>query len=487
MDRANAIHPTRSLSPAMIYPMLDWFIPARLKENNELKQRARMFLISHLIGPFLGHTITVYLFILDPTPDYALWVLASQITVFWAFPFLLKWTGWYNALAILSVQNLILAILWGCYHYGGLSSPFLPWLLTVPLLAFFYLGSGARQRFLVLSLIALNFAGFYAAYAESSFPEHIPLSSLSGIGIISTLAAAVYVSIMALYYGNIVASQSELEREVRRHLATARQLQEAKAEAERANKAKSEFLANMSHELRTPLNAVIGYSEMLLEDAQADGREEQTADLKRIHGAGKHLLTLVSDVLDLSKLEAGKMEVYPERFSLGQIIDEAVAKTKDGIAANGNKLVVDCSDRDAVIETDMAKLRQAIHNVLDNAGKFTRNGTVTLIGRVKGEKLELTVRDTGLGISKENLSNLFQNFGESEGATSSKYGGTGLGLALSQKLCRLMNGEILVASEVGVGSSFTIRVPLLYRKAKESEPAPLTAENASTSLAGAAA
>jgi signal transduction histidine kinase len=469
MSRAHAVSSAPSLSPAMIYPMLDWFIPERLKANNELMQRARMFLISHLIGPFLGHTITVYLFVLDPTPDYALWVLASQITVFWLFPFALKWTGWYNALAILSVQNLILAILWGCYHYGGLSSPFLPWLLTVPLLAFFYLGSGARQRFLVLTLIALNFAGFYAAYAESSFPEHIPLTALSGIGIISTLAAAVYVSIMALYYGNIVASQSELEREVRRHLATARQLQEAKAEAERANKAKSEFLANMSHELRTPLNAVIGYSEMLLDDAEADGRNEQTADLKRIHTAGKHLLTLVSDVLDLSKLEAGKMEVYPERFALGLVIDQAVAKSKDAIAANGNGLIIDCTDRDAVIETDLAKLRQSIHNILDNAGKFTRNGTVTLVGRVRGTDLEVTVKDTGLGISRENLANLFQNFGEAAGATSSKYGGTGLGLALSQKLCRLMNGNIDVISELGVGSSFTIRVPVLFRKRKDGE------------------
>jgi signal transduction histidine kinase len=487
MNRANIIHRSPSLSPAMIYPMLDWFIPARMKENNELKQRARMFLISHLIGPFLGHTITVYLLILDPRPDYALWVLASQITVFWAFPFALKWTGWYNALAILSVQNLILAILWGCYHYGGLSSPFLPWLLTVPLLAFFYLGSGAKQRILVLTLIAVNFAGFYAAYAQGSFPEHIPLSALSGIGIISTLAAAVYVSIMALYYGNIVASQSELEREVRRHLATARQLQEVKAEAERANKAKSEFLANMSHELRTPLNAVIGYSEMLLEDAEAAGSDEQTADLKRIHSAGRHLLTLVSDVLDLSKLEAGKMEVYPERIEFGQLLDEAVAKAKDAIAANGNRLIVDCTHRSMLVETDIAKLRQATHNVLDNAGKFTRNGTVTVIGRVKDGIIEITVRDTGLGIRRENLPNLFQNFGEAEGATSSKYGGTGLGLALSQKLCRLMNGEIDVISEFGVGSSFTIRVPTPFRTdAKETETAASAAENVSAPVLEAA-
>src|SRR5690349_24788860 len=162
--------------PTRIYPVLDWFVPARIKGDNEAHQRARMFLISHLFGPFLGHTITIYLYVIDPSPNYALWVLAASISLFLGFPFALKWTGLYNTLAVLSVQNLIFAILWGCYHYGGLSSPFLPWLLTVPLLAFFYLGSAAKQRLLVLSLITFNFAGFYVAYAQThSFPEHIPL------------------------------------------------------------------------------------------------------------------------------------------------------------------------------------------------------------------------------------------------------------------------------------------------------------------------
>jgi signal transduction histidine kinase/ActR/RegA family two-component response regulator len=459
-----------TIQPTRIYPVLDWFIPTRIKRDNEAHQRARMFLISHLFGPFLGHTITVYLYLLDPDPGIGLHLLALSITAFWAFPFLLRLTGWFNFLAVLSIQNLTFAVVWGCYHYGGISSPFLPWLPTVPLLAFFYLGSGSRQRLLVLAQLGINLLIVYGIYAQGIlFPEHVPLERLSGIGLISTVSAAIYVSMMALYYANIVASQSELEREVAGHLRTARQLQAAKIEADRANQAKSEFLAKMSHELRTPLNAVIGYSEMLLEDAQASGREAQRADIARIHSAGKHLLSLVSDVLDLSKIEAGKMQVFAERFELRPFLEEVAKTWEPLIAANGNRFRFATHSKLGVVETDASKLRQALGNVLSNAGKFTRNGVITLLADIRDGWIELAVRDTGIGISQENLANLFQNFGEKAGATASKYGGTGLGLALSQKLCNLLGGDIVAESTLGQGATFTLRLPAKIIMNSESE------------------
>jgi signal transduction histidine kinase/CheY-like chemotaxis protein len=461
------------LSPEMIYPLLDWFIPPALKAERDQVQRARIFLVSHFFGPFLGHTITIYLYLIDPHPGYGLWVLATAITVYWAFPWLLKRTGALTELSLISVANLVFMILWGCYHYGGLSSPFVSWLVVVPLLGFLYLGSSLPPRLAVLGMIAVGITIFYASYvAGNSFPEHVPLRALSGIGIVSIISAAVYVSMMALYYASIVASQSELEHEVQNHRATAIKLREAKEEAENANRAKSEFLAKMSHELRTPLNAVIGYSEMLLEDAEAEGVEAQALqDLNKINTSGKHLLSLITDVLDLSKIEAGKMELFNERFDLDALIDELAMSAQPLCERNGNQLLIERGDNLGEAEGDTTKLRQAALNLLSNAAKFTKNGRVVMSvkrqpGR-NGDWLLLAVRDTGIGIARDNLSKLFQNFSQAETWTSSKYGGTGLGLALTQKLCRLMGGDVTVESELGHGSCFTIKLPASLAEAVE--------------------
>jgi len=451
--------PTASLNT-----LLDWFIPAKLKCEREMRQRARMFLLSHIFGPFLGNVITVYLYILDPHPGFALATLGLSISAFWAFPLLLRHTGGYTLLSVLSVQNLTFAILWGCYHYGGVSSPFLPWLLTVPLLGFFYLGPAYQARLVVLGVIALNLAGFYFFYALGhSFPEHVPLASLQGIGIVSSLCAAVYVSMMAVYYANILASQGELEAEVRRHLATAAELRRATADAERAGKAKSEFIARMSHELRTPLNAVIGYSQMLLDDAR-DQNNQMADDLEKIHVAGQHLLFLVTEVLDLSKLEAGKMELFYESVDVRQLIVDCVERRRPLAIDNRNELSVELDDNIGEITCDARKLEQAITNVVENAAKFTRDGRIVVSAQRRsdgsGERLAVSVQDTGVGIEKADLPRLFEVFTGVTDSTPTKYGSAGLGLALTRRLCELMGGGISVESEIGVGSRFTITVPV---------------------------
>jgi signal transduction histidine kinase len=268
---------------------------------------------------------------------------------------------------------------------------------------------------------------------------------------------------MAIYYANMIAMRSELEREAERHRETAIRLREAKDMADVANRAKSIFLAKMSHELRTPLNAVIGFSEILLEGVGQDGNNgHKKLDLERINSAGKHLLSLVTDVLDLSKIESNFVELKIEEFDLNEMVQEVIANVQPMVAEKGNRLVVKCRPNLGIVSTDQTKLRQAALNLMSNAAKFTKEGTITLsVQRRKsqaGDWIEIQVQDSGIGIAQSDIGRLFQNFGQANRTTSSKYGGTGLGLALSQKLCALMGGGISATSELGHGSCFTIRV-----------------------------
>ncbi len=444
--------------------VIDWFMPARLRGDVLSERRIRMFLISHIFGPVISHPITIFLMIVDPNPWPHVPILGASITLFWVFLFAVKYLPVkYETLALLSVQNLIFAILWGSYHYGGGSSPFLMWLLIVPLLAFFYLGSTPFTRLAILAEIGLSMVAFYVAYVTGGFPVHIPVENLAMAGILSAVLASAYVFMMAIYYATIIDSQSGLMQEVTRHRETMTALTTAKEEAEAANGAKSEFLAKMSHELRTPLNAVIGYSEIMLEDAEIDGRGEQIADLQKISAAGKHLLSMVNDILDISKIEAGKMDLYLERMSLDRFIDEIEFTGRPMVVKNTNQFIVERGKNLGTIDADATKLRQAVLNLMSNAAKFTQNGKVTLsVERENHDDQDwviIKVADTGVGISQDQQGKLFSNFQQANAAIAAKFGGTGLGLSLSQNLCQLMKGNITVESEKGHGACFTIKLP----------------------------
>jgi len=355
--------------------------------------------------------------------------------------------------------------MWGTYNYGGTSSPFLVWLVLTPLLAFMYLGSTWTARIFVFGQIIVGIGTLYGFYLYSDFPVHIPVENMVVAGVLSALGSNIYVLMMAAYYSSVVDSQSELIKEIERHQDTLKALTSAKDDAERANGAKSEFLAKMSHELRTPLNAVLGYSEILLEDAELDGRGEQIADLQKISAAGKHLLAMVNDILDISKIEAGKMALHVETVDLDKLVDEVEATARPLAAKNTNSFVVERGTALGTMRTDATKLRQAVFNLLSNAAKFTQNGQITLSVHRKGNWVELAIADTGIGISREQQQALFSNFTQASSKIAAVYGGTGLGLSLSQNLCRLMGGQIEIESELGKGSRFIIRLPAQQEQA----------------------
>ena len=241
------------------------------------------------------------------------------------------------------------------------------------------------------------------------------------------------------------------------------ELEAAMVEAEAANVAKSSFLANMSHELRTPLNAIIGYSEILQEMAQDDGLDEYSRDLTKIQSAGRHLLNLISDILDLSKIEAGKMDIYLEDVSIPGLLDEINAIVKPLLEKNGNHLQVHCPPDIGTLHSDRTKLKQNLLNLLSNATKFTSSGTVTLtIDRDPSRPdspVTFKVQDTGIGMTPEQVAKLFSPFAQADASTTKRYGGTGLGLAITRHFCEILGGSIRVDSTAGVGSTFTMVLP----------------------------
>jgi signal transduction histidine kinase/CheY-like chemotaxis protein len=286
-------------------------------------------------------------------------------------------------------------------------------------------------------------------------------------------------------FNEMLAQIEEHEKELRE---VNKQLVQSEQRARAATQAKSHFLANMSHELRTPLNAIIGYSEMLQEEAQDSGQESFIPDLKKINRSGRHLLELINDVLDLSKIEAGKMELYLETFDVPNLLEDVSTTVQLLVQRNSNVLEVRCPANLGAMRADMTKVRQSLFNLLSNASKFTKNGKITLeaareISPTQGDWIVFRVSDTGIGMTPEQQNHVFEAFSQADASTARDFGGTGLGLTITKTFCRMMGGDVSLTSSPGKGTTFIVRLPTEVREpnpesaaASESIAAPLNME-----------
>ena len=348
------------------------------------------------------------------------------------------------------------------------SSGVVLWSFLAPLIAVLF--HGAKQSlpwFLVLISTVMTlalFEPFLAAWATpppyiaSVFFFVMNIVAVSGLVYLAIRYFAALLAVEKAGQIRLIGQLGEAASELSSVLGQLRERNEALVEA---SEHKSRFLATMSHELRTPLNAIIGYSEMLQEDAEDQGETTRVEDLKKIRLSGQHLLGLINDVLDLSKIEAGRMEFVDDRCLVQSLVDDVATVARPLADRRRNQLAVECRVVDGELHTDVTKVRQILLNLLSNAAKFTDAGTITLSATSSpdGQLLEFAVRDTGIGLTEEQLGRMFKEFSQAEASTSRHYGGTGLGLALSRKLARALGGDITVTSTPGVGSTFTLSLP----------------------------
>ena len=442
-------------------PVVNWFLPSSIAGRTKLEM-ARVFVFTHLLGPVIAQPLVIGLYIESPSVNVPLVVLISGVYGFLLLPFLLKKSGDIRISGLISFSFLAALSLYGSYYYGRFSSPFTPWLIVSMLLGFLYL---PKNPWLVMSIFAANIGIFLLFILTYGFPETLPEEKIRILSWLSLLAATVYMCWMALYYARIIALRSDLKYEAERFRMTLEKLEKARQHAEHVSHQKSLFFSKMSHELRTPLNVIIGYAEILLEDAAEDSGNEEgfVKQLSRISAAGRHLLSLVSSVLDSKKLAKEEDTLDISEFTLGDLRDEVIANALPIIRKNGNRFDVDCRQSGMRLRTDRTKLRQMLINLLSTAGKFTKDGVVSMQLDIEenqaDDRFHAKISDTGIGIAPESLSKLFESYMQADASIAAKFGGTGMGLAISRKIAVLLGGEISVESTVGVGSVFKIDIP----------------------------
>ncbi|WP_294392585.1 histidine kinase dimerization/phospho-acceptor domain-containing protein [uncultured Sphingomonas sp.] len=429
--------------------LLDRFIPIELQANAETHRRARMFMLSHVFGPVLSNSIPLYMYWSGISRDYRAHVFLTSILAFWIYPFLLRSTGRYQLLAFASVQNLIFCVLWACFSYGGMTSPFLPWILILPLLAFLYLPPTGWVRNALLAQIFGSVVGFTALCFSGYALPPAELHELQAIGMISMASVALYFAMMSLYFAKMFREQGQFTRELNSLVSTSDNLRNLTAAAEQASRAKADFVAGMSHELRTPLNSIIGYSQLLMEEAQDEDDVETVTDLTRVHDAGAHLLRLIDDILTYSRIEAGKMPLNPSVDSV------AKGATRWSVAADAAaispRVTIDPSLMriDHPLATDWTLVDAIIQRLIAGIAVRHHGGVITMAAAPPqpghdGLAIALTYCDAH-GHARPIAADS-EIFVDEDDASSSKYGRSGIEFPLAHKMTNLLGGTLRPAA-----------------------------------------
>jgi signal transduction histidine kinase len=378
---------------------------------------------------------------MDISRDYRVFVFLFSILAFWVYPFVLRVTGRYQLLALISVQNLIFCVLWACYSYGGLGSPFVPWILIFPLLAFLYLPPVGWVRNVLLSQIVGSVAIFLIRSLDGRPLPVVHLRDLQVIGMMSMASVAIYFAMMSLYFAKMFHEQREFTRELNGLVSTSDNLRNLTAAAEQASSAKADFVAGMSHELRTPLNAIIGYSQLLLEEARDEDDQETVADLGHVHKAGSDLLRLIDDILSYSRIEAGKM---PINLTLATT-EQHVGNWLYGLGSNLGDAEVEIRGANKVaVLTDWTAAGAAVRHLITGIAA-QRVGEGRIIVECESPP-EGGLRFSFIDLSPEGVARqvsiLREMFEHGDDASPTKYGGTGIEIALAYKFAQLLGGDI---------------------------------------------